>query len=69
MINLKRNKKLELVPAKGIRTRKSSIYTPNQLEQFKVSRGKFNDFLTCPRCFLYGSSEGSRYSWNARMVA
>jgi hypothetical protein len=58
MINLKRNKKLELVPAKGIRTRKSSIYTPNQLEQFKVSRGKFNDFLTCPRCFYMDRVKG-----------
>ena len=51
MIDLKRNNKKELVRATGKRTRKSSIYKPNQNKKFKVSRGKFNDFLTCPRCF------------------
>ena len=51
MINLKRNKKGELVKAKGLRVRASSIYTPNQKEDFVISRGKFSDFLTCPRCF------------------
>ena len=40
-----------MVPAKGIRARKSSIYRPNQVADFKISRGKFSDFLTCPRCF------------------
>ncbi len=53
MISLKRNGKLELVPASGKRSRKSSTYTPNQTEQFRISRGKFNDFLTCPRCFFW----------------
>ena len=51
MINLKRNSKGILVEAAGIRTRASSIYTPNQTEIFKISRSKFNDFLTCRRCF------------------
>ena len=51
MIDLKRNNKKELVQATGKRTRKSSIYKPNQNEKFKISRGKFNNFLTCPRCF------------------
>ena len=51
MINLKRNSKLELVEAKGIRNRSSSIYNPNQPDDFKISRSKFNDFLTCRRCF------------------
>ncbi len=51
MIDLKRNSKKELVPATGKRTRSSSIYKPNQDEDFKISRGKFSDFLTCPRCF------------------
>lgn len=51
MIDLKRNNKKELVPATGKRTRSSSIYKPNQNEDFKISRGKFSDFLTCPRCF------------------
>jgi len=51
MIDLKRNSKKELVPATGKRTRSSSIYKPHQTEDFKISRGKFSDFLTCPRCF------------------
>ena len=51
MIDLKRNSKKELVPATGKRIRASSIYQPNQTEDFKISRGKFSDFLTCPRCF------------------
>ena len=51
MISLKRNSKMQLVPALGKRVRASSIYVPGQNEDFKISRGKFNDFLTCPRCF------------------
>ena len=35
MISLKRNSKLELVEATGIRVRQSSMYTPNQNEDFK----------------------------------
>ena len=46
MIDLERNSKKELVPATGKRTRSSSIYKPNQNEDFKISRGKFSDFLT-----------------------
>ena len=51
MIDLKRNSKKQLVPAKGTRSRKSSIYQPNQNDDFKISRGKFSNFLTCPKCF------------------
>ena len=51
MIDLKRNSKKELVPASGKRVRASSIYEPNQDADFKISRGKFSDFLTCKRCF------------------
>ena len=58
MINLKRNGKLELVEASGTRSRASSIYTPNQSEDFKISRGKFNDFLTCQRCFYLDRVKG-----------
>jgi len=39
MVSLKRNSKLELVEATGKRTRSSSIYTPGQLDDFKISRG------------------------------
>ena len=58
MIDLKRNSKKIPVKATGCRTRASSIYTPNQKEDFKVSRGKFSDFLTCPRCFYLNRVKG-----------
>ena len=45
MISLKRNSKLELVPAPGKRSRQSSIYKPNQEEQFKISRGKIRYYI------------------------
>jgi hypothetical protein len=58
MISLKRNSKKELVPATGLRTRKSFIYSPNQKDDFKISRSKFNDFLTCQRCFYFDRVKG-----------
>ena len=58
MISLKRNTKKELVPATGKRSRSSSIYSPNQSEPYKVSRSKFNDFLTCQRCFYLDRVKG-----------
>jgi len=58
MISLKRNNKKELVPATGLRTRSSSVYSPNQKEDFKISRSKFNDFLTCQRCFYLDRVKG-----------
>jgi hypothetical protein len=58
MISLKRNNKGEMVPATGLRTRTSSIYTPNQTDPFKISRSKFNDFLTCQRCFYLDRVKG-----------
>ena len=57
MINLKRNNKQELVDAKGIR-KESSIYKPNQKENFKLSRSKFEDFLKCQRCFYLDRVKG-----------
>jgi len=41
MIDIKRNSKKEKVKATGLRTKSSSYYSPNQLEDFKISRGKF----------------------------
>ncbi len=58
MIDLKRNSKRELVEAKGVRSRQSSIYTPNQTADFKISRSKFSDFLTCRRCFYLDRVKG-----------
>ena len=51
MIDVKRNSKKIPVKAPGQRTRSTSIYTPNQTTDFKISRSKFSDFLTCARCF------------------
>tara|TARA_B100000579_G_C22765828_1_gene821350 strand:- start:193 stop:1053 length:861 start_codon:yes stop_codon:yes gene_type:complete len=51
MIDLKRNSKKETIDATGLRIRRSTIYKPNQEEDFKVSRGRFSNFLTCQRCF------------------
>ena len=58
MISLKRNSKGQLVPAPGLRSRSSSVYTPNQTDPFKISRSKFNDFLTCKRCFYLDRVKG-----------
>lgn len=67
MVSLKRNSKLELVEATGKRSRDSSIYTPRQTEDFKISRGRFSTFITCPRCFyldrVKGLSEPSLPAW------
>ena len=57
-MSLKRNSRKELVPATGLRTRSSSVYSPNQKEDFKISRSKFNDFLTCQRCFYLDRVKG-----------
>ena len=58
MISLKRNSKKELTPATGLRSRASSFYTPNQPNLFKISQSKFNDFLTCQRCFYLDRVKG-----------
>ena len=67
MISLKRNSKGELAPAAGKRSTASTIYKPNQKEDFKLSRGKFSDFLSCPRCFymdrVLGLAEPSMPGW------
>ena len=58
MIDIKRNSKKEKVKATGLRTKSSSYYSPNQLEDFKISRGKFYNFLTCQRCFYLDRIKG-----------
>ena len=58
MIDLKRNSKKEPVKATGFRAREASSYTPNQTEDFKISRGRFSNFLTCPRCFYLDRVKG-----------
>ena len=61
MISLKWNNKGEYVPATGLRTRKSSIYTPNQSEDFKISRSKLSDFRKCRKCFYLDRVRGLKY--------
>ena len=58
MIDLKRNSKKELVPAPGKRVRASSIYQPNQSNDFKISRGRFTNYLNCQRCFYLDRVKG-----------
>ena len=59
MVSLKRKKTTgELVPATGITSQKWRIYTPNQNKDFPISRSRFNEFLTCPRCFYLKTNRG-----------
>ncbi len=58
MIDIKRNSKKEPIRALGLRTKTSSIYSPNQNTDFKISRGKFYNFLTCQRCFYLDRVKG-----------
>ena len=58
MIDLKRNGKKEPIRATGLRSRTSSCYSPHQKEDFKISRGKFSNFLTCKRCFYLDRVKG-----------
>ena len=58
MIDLKRNSKKEPIRATGLRSRASSFYSPNQKEDFKISRGRFFNFLTCKRCFYLDRVKG-----------
>jgi len=61
LITLKRNKAGTPVPATGLRIRKSSIYTPGQTEIYRISRSRFNDFLSCARCFYFDRVLGMKY--------
>ena len=58
MASLKKNSKGELTIAKGIRSRKSSIYRPSQNEVFKISRSRFSNFVDCKRCFYLDRVKG-----------
>ena len=58
MISIKRNDRGEPVNARGVRSRPSSIYTPNHETPFRLSRSKFNDFLLCRRCFYLDRVKG-----------
>ena len=53
MISLERDSNKNLVEAKGIRQASWSWYNPHQKKKFKISRSKFQDFLTCPKCFYF----------------
>ena len=68
MVSIKKNNKGELAEAKGLRTRKTSIYLPGQNEKFKISRSKFSNFIDCKRCFyldrVKGLQEPSMPGWS-----
>ena len=58
MVSIKRNSKGEFAEAKGLRTRKNSIYIPAQKKAFKISRSKFSNFMECERCFYLDRVKG-----------
>jgi len=59
LISIKKNKKTgELQKANGLRSTAKSIYAPNQKEEFQISRGRFDNFLSCPRCFYLDRVKG-----------
>ena len=64
MIYLNRNKDTkELKPTDGLKSRKPNqkwrIYELNDKKKpFRLSRGKFSDFLTCKRCFYLEQVKG-----------
>jgi hypothetical protein len=59
MISLKRNNKTgELVEATGITSQKWRIYSPNQNKDFQLSRSRFDEFMSCPRCFYLKVNKG-----------
>jgi len=58
MISLKRNGKKELVPATGVTSQKWRIYSPNQNKDFVVSRSRFDEFMSCCRCFYLKTNKG-----------
>ncbi len=59
MISLKRNSKTkELVSATGVTSQKFRIYSPNQNKDYKLSRSRFDEFMSCPRCFYLKVNKG-----------
>ena len=58
MVSIKRNTKGEFQEVDGLRVRKSSIYSPGQKDQFKISRSKFSTFVDCQRCFYLDRVKG-----------
>ena len=63
MIDIKRNSKKEPIEATGIRSRRSSYYKPNQKEDFKISCGRFTNFLTCQKFFYLDRVKGLYPLW------
>ena len=58
MISLKRNGKKELVPATGVTSQKWRIYSINQNKDFIISRSRFDEFMSCCRCFYLKTNKG-----------
>ena len=59
MISLKRNSKTkELVPATGVTSQKWRIYSINQNKDFIISRSRFDEFMSCCRCFYLKTNKG-----------
>ena len=66
-MSLKKNFRGKLMDVSAFRSRKHSIYTKGSNKTFKISRSKFNNFLSCKRCFyldrVKGLKEPSMPGW------
>lgn len=59
MISLKRNKKTgELEKATGLISQNWRKYVPNQNKDHQISRSRFDDFMSCPKCFYLQNIKG-----------
>ena len=59
MISLKRNKKTgEFEAATGLISQEWRKYIPNQKKDHSISRSRFDNFMSCPKCFYLQNIKG-----------
>ena len=59
MISLKRNRKTgELETATGLISQEWRKYKPNQDKDHTISRSRFDNFMSCPKCFYLQNIKG-----------
>ena len=47
-----------LVEATGVTSQPWRIYQPNQNKDFTISRSRFDEYMTCHRCFYLKTNRG-----------
>ena len=66
-MSLKKNSEGAFIKVSAFRIRKNSFYIKGSNTPFKISRSKFNNFLSCKRCFyldrVKGLKEPSMPGW------